>query len=225
MKVMVMASGGKDSCALTMFLADNVGAENILMFTNDNGFMSEAAWENLTKLQEITGCQHYIHHEPMKHLQIITDFFSNKKQGMPDVCGKCTKLAQINAAHIAVDLGIRMIYTGNTLSNFPSGQAKVQTSLILKGNVIRFGHPFVEEYNYPGIITVCEQNGFEWDPRFTNCKFIRSILRLHFNRFGNNPYEEELQGLYNQGHISELYYNQLQYFCTGRPIYNMTGVL
>lgn len=214
MTVMLMLSGGKDSCSLAYHLFDLYGEHQLIFFTNDPGFLSKVAIDNINKVRQDLPCEFILHDAGKEQQKVVEKYFVDKKQKMMDVCGWCTQISQLNACQYAQDKEARIIFTGNTKNN---GSIKSHTSVNFHGQTIRFSHPYVDNYNYAVVTKVCADHTINPNPMETNCLFLRSILRIHYHRWRYNPYREEIEELYSAGHINMKYKQALEHFCTGRP--------
>ena len=213
LNTLLMLSGGKDSCTLAYDMYRDGKSKTTVLFTNDPGFLSQVALDNIEKVCRDTGMRHIFHKTKDAQRTIVHKFFESDNLGMWDVCAACTKITTINAVNIALGQGIRDIVTGSTKFNFVD---KIGTSWVkLHNGLINLYHPNVEKYDPKHVMQVCEMQGIVWDPRKTNCKYIKRIIQTHYERFGENPYQSEINGLYAAGYIDENTKQKYVEFCTG----------
>lgn len=198
--ILLFLSGGKDSCSLAFFLKER--GVNVLAFTNDVGFLSNVAKENIKKTVEILNIDHLMFKPSINvHRQIIKDFFEDRTQSMKDVCLKCSQVIQSNGYAVAKMLGIKEIMMGFTKYN-ATAQIKCQSPSQVVGD-IHILNPYYRHYDLKAINKTLQKYGIVTDPTKTNCKFIERIIATHIERFGENPFKKELDLLLDDKQIDE----------------------
>jgi tRNA(Ile)-lysidine synthase TilS/MesJ len=201
---LLMLSGGKDSTYMAYLLS--MRYKRTLAFTNDVGFMSDEAKENIERCANQLGMDHmYVKSNMEEHKKIIDDFFKDEKQGLSDVCGKCSVETLKQAYKIAMQLRIPYIVGG---FNKYSANAPKAKKIMLRGGII-YTSPYFDWYRWDRIVSFLDMRGFITDPTQTNCKYLRQIICKHIERFGENPYDAEFSKLKMDGQIDE---EEIQYF-------------
>lgn len=107
---MVGLSGGKDSCYVAWRLVHDYGLK-ILLFTYDNGYLTDSARRNIEHMVNRLGQQH-LFVGPGHDLQTVIARSSMKRFGVP--CIGCTLPGFLAAIKIASDKGIPYIIHGRS---------------------------------------------------------------------------------------------------------------
>lgn len=130
----VCYSGGKDS-TYTLMLALEKYDLKVLALTLDNGFISEAAFENIRKIVDITGVDHMIYKPAVKNLKKIFKASAlhpvyNPKSliRISAVCYACISIVNMSALKLALEKNIPFIISGFTLGQIPAN------SIVYKNN-------------------------------------------------------------------------------------------
>jgi len=211
---LLMLSGGKDSCALALRLFKE--KQTVLLFTNDTGFMSQVAFDNIEKIKTITNFTHIINSDSIKYHKALVDYyFQNAQLRMEkDLCHYCTCLTEYCAQKAAKEYNIKTIYNGH--SSYQMGLitsewlSKKQSQIV---NGIRWEIPYLTSYNINEIKTELESYNIESCPIKTNCIPIKNILQEEIRRSNKNPFSMELEKAFNNNDISEEDYIKYKEFC------------
>src|SRR5256886_16361623 len=108
---LVLLSGGKDSTYMLYHLC-GLGLKP-LVFTLDNGFISEAAKANIRRVVQSLGVELVVGGTP--HMQEI---FVDSLKRFANVCNGCFKTIYTLATNLAHEKGIRYIVTGLSRGQF-----------------------------------------------------------------------------------------------------------
>ncbi|HWC73022.1 MAG TPA: phosphopantetheine-binding protein, partial [Gemmatimonadales bacterium] len=108
---LVLLSGGKDSTYMLYQLCD-LGVQP-LVFTLDNGFISESAKTNIRRVVESLGVDHVWGSTPH-----MNEIFVDSLQRFANVCNGCFKTIYTLATNLAHEKGIRYIVTGLSRGQF-----------------------------------------------------------------------------------------------------------
>ncbi|MDA8018155.1 MAG: amino acid adenylation domain-containing protein [Thermoanaerobaculia bacterium] len=102
----MLYSGGKDSTYALYQLVAELGL-NVLVFTLDNGFLSEQTLANIRRVTDHLGVEHHVATTP--HMDEI---FRDSLQRFSNVCNGCFKTIYTLGMRLARERGIRYIVTG-----------------------------------------------------------------------------------------------------------------
>jgi len=108
---LVLYSGGKDSTYM-LYKLHELGV-NPLVFTLDNGFISEEAKTNIRRVVEALGVDHVFGNTPH-----MNDIFVDSLKTFSNVCNGCFKTVYTLATNLAHERGIRYIVTGLSRGQF-----------------------------------------------------------------------------------------------------------
>ena len=142
--VLLCLSGGKDSCSLAFKIKDK--GLSILAFTNDVGFMSQIALDNIRKVVDILDIDYVVVKPRLSvHKKIIDDYFNDPKQNLDYVCGQCSRLTMMNALSVAKSYGIKTIVAGFT--KYHAESLGRDPAFKQKWGDISVLNPYHKEYN------------------------------------------------------------------------------
>jgi hypothetical protein len=194
----LMLSGGKDSTYLAYQLKEQ--EKNILAVTVDVGFVVDTAKQNIERVIDDLGMDHlYIKSQKDEHKKLIDQFYATPSWGLPEICGKCTQLTFKTGIEVLQLVRGKTIYTGFT----PHSVHKLSSGKITVYGGYVYESPYYEEYDCPKMCAFLNGKGYVTDPTLTNCKHIHNIIALHIERFGENPYESEIDSMLNADQITE----------------------
>lgn len=194
----LMLSGGKDSAYLAYQLVEK--RQNVIAVTNDVGFMSDVAKDNISKIVEDSGIDHiWLRGDKSAHLQVIDYFRKIDDQGLQDVCGACTLLTTEKVIEFCLQNGIGRIISGFTPYSVGGPRSK---RLTLTCGIV-YERPYHDWYDLKHISEFLEGRGIVTDPTKTNCLYTKEIINTHTERFGVNPYLQEFSALLRDGHVTD----------------------
>ncbi|MEI8349790.1 MAG: hypothetical protein WCI77_06520 [Candidatus Omnitrophota bacterium] len=213
--VLLCLSGGKDSCSLACKLKEK--GLSILAFTNDVGFMSPVALENIRKLVDVLEIDHLMFRpKPSVHKKIIDEYFSDSRQSLEDVCGRCASLMAQAAAFFARAHGINTIVSGFTKYHAQALQADRGMQILPKMDMggITALNPYCKFYNLKKIEQMLKKFDIVTDPTQTNCKFLPKIIATDIKRFGKCSMEDEFNLLLQDKQITQEEYTYYRKWVT-----------
>ncbi|MEE2732177.1 MAG: hypothetical protein VYA55_15270 [Pseudomonadota bacterium] len=121
----VCYSGGKDS-TYTLQLAVQKYNLRVLAFTLDNGFISKAAWNNIERVVDKLGVDHWVFRPNSKHYGAIAkasaehDIYNKKTlTRISSICNSCISIVNTTALKLALEKDIPFILAGFTLGQIP----------------------------------------------------------------------------------------------------------
>ncbi len=114
--VLLMCSGGKDSCYLAEQLATRLRDRRILLFTCDTGFLTRESIENLDYVSGRLNLEHLTYRPPFDIFRAIYRVgltrAEDRWQGR-DVCSACFRVMLAGAVRLACRLRVAYIVTGH----------------------------------------------------------------------------------------------------------------
>lgn len=121
----VCYSGGKDS-TYTLQLAVEKYNLRVLAFTLDNGFISDTAWENIQRVVDKLGVDHWIYRPSNRHYNAIAkasaehDVYNKKTlTRISSICNSCISIVNTTALKLSLEKNIPYILAGFTLGQIP----------------------------------------------------------------------------------------------------------
>jgi len=222
-EILLCLSGGKDSCSLAFMLREMKDLK-ILAFTNNVGFMSQTAWDNIMRTVDILDIDHIVWKSNLSlHQRIIDRYFADPKQTMFDVCYQCSLLTQQAAFMFAKALGIKKIVMGFT--KYDAALQKTEPIAKKQLDDITVLNPYYQQYNLDIVKHRLHKWGIETDPTKTNCLMIERIIKTHIRRFGKHPFQEEAEALFNDKQITQEEKEHYLNFGADKDIPLQNGVL
>lgn len=209
---LLMLSGGKDSCSLALTLFKE--KKNILLFTNDTGFLNDTAKANIEKIKTITKFDSVIVSDYVSyHKMLVDNYFQNLGLRMElDLCHHCTKITDYTAQLEAKKRGINVIYNGHTnLQMGLASKSKLRNIKIVNG--VEWRVPFFKKYDFNEIKKELDFYNIDWKPINTNCIPIKDIIQEEFRRSKINPFGLELNSFIKSRSFSETEVNKINSFC------------
>ncbi|MBF0298294.1 MAG: hypothetical protein HQK51_06215 [Oligoflexia bacterium] len=156
-------SGGKDSTFMLQFLKKRYNIR-VLAFTLDNGFIVQEAKENISKVVEYLEIDHVYYRPNARFLKklfqaaIRGDLFRDSKNyhRISDICLSCITMINVQAACLAIQKKIPIIFAG-----FTSGQTPRS---ILKNHYLFYKESFNQnKVNFERILGTQSNRYFDID--------------------------------------------------------------
>ncbi len=122
----VCYSGGKDSTYALQLAVEKYDLR-VLAFTLDNGFISHVAWDNIRKVVDQLGVDHWVyrpsstHYKAIARASAVSDVYrKNTLTRISAICNSCISIVNTTALKLALEKDIPYILAGFTLGQIPS---------------------------------------------------------------------------------------------------------
>lgn len=155
-------SGGKDSTYTLMMAVQKYGLR-VLSFTLDNGYISDTAFKNITRVVETLGVDQITFKPSLKNMNAIIKasvlhpiYNAKTLTRISSVCNSCISIVNLTALKMALEKNIPFILSGFTLGQIP-----------VNGIIYKNNYQFLQESREAPLARLREAAGSFIDNYFT----------------------------------------------------------